>query len=212
MKRLFLPIIGNGMGLGRLKWAQSLFLAGATGCFNGMEIVCNHYEWPYPYIVNTVADDFIKADCDELFLMDTDIVFTPQDCAPLFSHDLPYVGGIVPKRVLGLELAMFNYEPRATNDAEILAKPLIDAVFGRGFCRIKREVFDAVRPYCAEYEDAQHEPPKRMVEYFKPKPGGHSEDFGLCELARSIGIPTRIDQRIVVRHVGDITYPVPGTF
>lgn len=140
-----------------------------------------------------------------------DIIFTPDDLRMLLSHDLSYVGGIVPKRVLGLELAVWPREPkeRMFTDGE---NPLVDADFGRGFCLINRTVFEDVTPHVPEYQDLQLPDSPVMREFFSYKPGGHSEDFAFCELWRSLGNKAYVDRRIFVQHEGAAIYPIGGTY
>lgn len=146
-----------------------------------------------------------------MLLQDLDVTYTPRDLARLLSHNLPYVGGILPKRVLGLELAMWTDQPLSETPEADGVNPLVLAVFGRGFCLIHREVFDTVAPHVPEYLDHQTGETRRA--FFQYKPGGiGSEDFYFCELYRSLGGRPVVDQRIVLGHVGDITYPVTGTF
>jgi len=213
---LYIPIIDNGMGLCRAKWATSLFGAAMNGCFAGRQVTWVQISYPYPEgACNIVGNAFLGSGCDELFLMDIDIVFTPQDVNFLLSHEVPYVGGIVPKRKPGLELAIFNYEPLAENPFAEGVNPLVDASCGRGFVRIHRSVFESLIPHVPTYADDQENGEDAgglRYEFFRSKPGGHSEDFSFCELYRNHGGKTYIDQRILTQHVGDATYPIAGTY
>lgn len=212
MKKIYVPLIDNGMGLCRTRWAISFFGAAISGAFSGREVTWQYYSYPYPNgACNAVADAFMKSGCDEMFLHDLDIVYTSKQLEMLLSHDVPYVGGIVPKRTLGLEIAAFNHEPFAPDAFAEGVNPLVDADCGRGFVRIHRSVFETVKPHVPTYVDDQGNGEIRS-EYFQSKPGGHSEDFAFCELYRKLGGKPCVDQRILVGHEGAIVYPVKGTF
>lgn len=164
--------------------------------------------------MNIIGNAFIKTDAEEMFLTDQDIVFKPQDVTWLFSHDAPFVGGIVPKRTLGLELAIFPYEPLADDPHAEGVNPLVDASCGRGFVRIHRSVFESLKDHVPTYQDDQevNGNGELRYEFFRSMPGGHSEDFSFCELYRKHGGKTYIDQRIVLGHEGSVIYPIQGTY
>lgn len=189
-----------------------MFGAAISGVLSGRAVTWNRFSYPYPNgIMQAVSHDFLKSAADELVMIDTDIVFTPEHLSMLLSHDVPFVGGIVPKRTLGLEIAAFNYEPFAPDAFAEGVNPLVDADCGRGFVRIHRSVFETVKPHVPTYVDDQGNGEIRS-EYFQSKPGGHSEDFAFCELYRKLGGKPCVDQRILVGHEGAIVYPVKGTF
>lgn len=148
-----------------------------------------------------------------MFLHDLDIIYSPQHLEWLLSHDHPYVGGVVPKRVLGLELAIYPYDPLASDPLAPGVEPLIDADCGRGFVRIHRDVFDLMKPHVHVYQDDQeaNSAGAWRWEFFRSKPGGHSEDFQFCEKYRSLGGKPKVDQRICVHHEGSAVYPIKGT-
>lgn len=203
------------MGLCRTQWATSLFHAAMSGVFHGRQVTWANFSYPYPEATcNIMAAHFLESGCDELFLHDLDIIYTPTDLAMLLSHNEPYVGGIVPKRILGLELAIMPYEPLAENPHAKGVKPLISGDCGRGFVRIHRSVFESLMPHVPTYKDDQEERSggATRYEFFRSKPGGHSEDFSFCELYRKHGGDPKIDQRVVVQHVGSAVYPIKGTY
>lgn len=207
----YISFMDNGMGLARTRWARSLFGAAIDGAFGSRKIVDNYFSSPYPSeIMQYVSKDFLASKCDEIFLFDLDIIFTSKDVRNLLSHDLPYVGGIVPKRVMGLELAVWPHEPKERLVVGSEGSDLVDADFGRGFCLINRSVFEDVKHLCAEYQDLHTG--ETLTEYFKGKPGGGSEDFAFCEMWRSLGNKAYIDRRICVQHEGSAIYPIKGTY
>ena len=203
------------MGLCRAKWATSLLGAALNGCFSGREVTYLQLSYPYPEgACNIIANAFLNSSAHEMFLMDIDIVFTPQDVNWLFEHDAPYVGGVVPKRCLGLHIAVFNHEPFAEDPHAEGVNPLVDASCGRGFVRIHRSVFESLKDKVPTYiaDQETNGMGEKRYEFFRSKPGGHSEDFSFCELYRSHGGKTYVDQRVVLKHEGAIVYPVKGTY
>ncbi len=201
------------MGLARASWARCVFDATINGAFNGYQIFHESFSSPYPTIMNVVAWFFLtKTTADDMLLMDIDILFTPNHLKWLLSHNLPFVGGIVPKRVRGLEFAMFPYEALAPDPHAPGAEPLISADFGRGFCVVKREVFEFMADKTESYLDEQMETPTELKDYYLPKRGGHSEDVAFCERYRLAGGKPVVDQRIQVHHEGSCVYPIAGTF
>lgn len=215
-KTIFIAYLDNGMGLARLRWARSLVGAVLDGALNGWQVTDNHFSSPYPSAgANIAAHYFLKSGCEWLWLQDVDIVYTPQHLRWLLSHNVPWVGGIVPKRVLGLELAIFPYEPLAEDPHAEGINPLVDAACGRGFVLIHRNVFETCKSHVPVYMDDQEageDAGTMRYEFFRSKPGGHSEDFALCELYRKLGGKTYIDQRITLQHEGSAVYPIPGTY
>lgn len=212
---IYFPILDNGMGLCRAKTAGAMFNAALCGVFAGRKITWVNISSPYPgAIMNIAANQFLASGCDEMICHDLDIVYTAQQMAWLLDHDVEFVGGIVPKRVLGLELAIYPYEPLAENPFADGVKPLVDAAFGRGFMRVHRTVFEKLKEHVPTYSDEMEVGGNgaERFEFFRYKPGGHSEDFALCEDYRKIGGKTWVDQRIVTRHIGEAEYPIQGTF
>jgi hypothetical protein len=215
MAHIYIPIIDNGMGLSRTRWSKCMFDAAIGGAFAGHTISSGHLSYPYPSAAcNIVGNAFLKSGADELFLVDTDVIFTPDDIRMLFSHNVPYVGGVLPKRCLGLHIAVFPYEPFAPDPHAEGINPLIDADCGRGFVRIHRSVFELIKDHVPTYTDEQEKNGigEERFEFFSSKPGGHSEDFAFCELYRKLGGSPVVDQRIVLKHEGSAVYPIPGTY
>jgi len=211
-RSIYFPILDNGLGIARAAWAECAINSALSGAFSGISVTTQRFSYPYPReICNSAAEAFMASDCDEMLLQDLDVKYTPLDMARLLSHRLPYVGGILPKRVLGLEFAMWTDQPLSDTPEAEGVNPLVPAVFGRGFCLIHREVFEKVGEHSERYLDAHTG--KERIAYFEYKPGGiGSEDFYLCEKWKELGGNPVIDQRILLGHVGDATYPIPGTF
>lgn len=103
---------------------------------------------------NTVAEAFLETKNDYLLMVDTDIVFTPEDAVQLFKASKPIVGGFY----LGVNLADNGTFPVALRQGEdgaywTISKEdvpekgciEVDAV-GMGFTLVRREVFEVLKP------------------------------------------------------------------
>lgn len=79
---------------------------------------------------------------------------------------------------------------------------------GRGFLRIKKEVFKDLQPHVPRYFVAKGHPnaDKECFEFWKGLPGGHSEDINLCYQYREHGGKVYVDRRIRVKHHGSAVY------
>jgi hypothetical protein len=177
-----------------------MFALGISDVLNEHEITVESLSYPYPAAAMTMATElFMKLDADRMLVIDTDVIFEPRHVAMLLSHDVPFVAGIYPKKVPGLEFPMMPLDP-SDSPTDIFsddpnAKPLVEvAAIARGFSLIKREVFEAVGST------------------WNNMPDGSSEDFELCQRMRAAGIKVLVDQRVTLKHEGSAVYPIPGTF
>ena len=101
-KPLFFPIIDNGMGLSVTAWATSMFSA-----ISGRAAIFCHISTPYcGYAMDLATHHFLNSKCDEMILIDTDLVFTRGHFECLMEHDEPLVFGAYPKRKVDFELPM----------------------------------------------------------------------------------------------------------
>jgi len=204
-KPLFLPIIDNGMGLSRTSWAICMLAA-----FSGRAFTAASISYPYPDgAMNLATSYFLESDCNEMLVVDTDVVFSRQHIDWLLSHDEPLVFGLYPKKQPGLiypaEYLESNPEPFSGESDLCEVKRT-----ARGFMRVHRSVFEAMKPHVPEYLCAQTS--REAHAFWRVLPGGHSEDFAFCDLWRSLGGKILIDRRCVTQHEGSALYPIPGTF
>lgn len=204
--KLFLPIIDNGLGLSRTSWAMSMMVA-CLDIFRAHEITLRGISYPYPDgAANVAANDFLDSGCDEMLLIDTDIIFTPYHLDCLLSHKEPLVFGAYPKKQLGLTMALeFLSEKNPFGGSE----PLVEVKrAARGFMRAHRSVFERLmlcsHPYKLDDGKVRHE-------FFRNLCGGHSDDFAFCDRWRGLGGRVLVDQRCVAQHEGSAVYPIPGT-
>lgn len=212
MKKLFLPIIDNGMGLSRTSWATCL-AAACLGPLRKYDVILQPLSYPYPDgAMNIASNDFLASDADEMVVIDTDVIFEPRHLAFLLEHEVPLVFGLYPKKEVGLTFPcewLGEENPFSLTPFE--APPLVEVKrVARGFMRVHRSVFYTISNSCLNYTDAQTG--KSFLQFWKNLPGGHSEDFNFCDLCRKHGIPVLVDQRIAAQHEGSAVYPIPGTF
>lgn len=209
-RKLHIPLIDNGMGLSRTAWALSL----AVSCLSTLRdysVTLQSISYPYPDgAMNKATADFLASDCEEMIVIDTDVIFSHEHLAMLLEHDEPLVFGLYPKKQPGLE---FPAVPLESNPTPFLqdGEPLREvARCARGFMRVHRSVFEQMKPHVPSFTDAQTG--KMEFVFWQNLPGGHSEDFAFCDLWRLLGGKILIDKRICAQHEGSATYPIPGTF
>lgn len=209
--RLYLPIIDNGGGNSRTAWGISLFMAGLDGAFKDYEVHVEGISYPYPDgAANIASASFMNRGFDRMLIIDTDETFETHDVTKLLAHDLPFVSGIYPKKRPGLEFAIVPME--GDNPLADDGRPSLREVArcARGFCAIKRDVFETMKPHTPTY--IAPETDKEEHDYWRHLPGGHSEDFAFCDLWRSLGGKVWLDIDIRVKHEGSCSYPIAGTY
>lgn len=210
-KRLFLPFIDNGMGLSRTSWALSMFSLGLSSVLEGWEVMAQGISYPYPDgAMNIATADFLESGSDRMLIIDTDEIFNPGAIARLLAHDLDFVSGIYPKKVPGLEWPIVPLPENPTPFAAGQPVPVEVARCPRGLLSLSRNVFDALEHQVPAYTDSETGRQQRL--YWQPLLGGHSEDFYLCDLWRSIGGKVWVDPTVQARHEGSCVYPIPGTY
>lgn len=198
-KPIFYPIIDNGMGLSVTAWAVSML-----GAMQGEGIFC-HISTPYcGYAMDVATHHFLQSECDEMVLIDTDLIFTPQDLQHLMEHQgEPLVFGAYPKRKVQFDLPLVTLpdKPRPFDDPGLLCEV---AKTARGFMRVHRSVFEKMKPHVplvpGEFGEFHH--------FWPVAKDGTSEDFAFCAKWRELGGRILIDKRILVRHAGQVMYPI----
>ena len=110
---------------------------------------------------NSLVNEFLKTDCQELLFIDSDVNFNPQDVIALLALDKEVIGGPYPKKAIKWRSVKKALEKNPDLDAQLLEKVTGDYVFnpvkgtaqftvtepldvleiGTGFMMVKREVF-----------------------------------------------------------------------
>lgn len=167
---------------------------------------------------NTLTADFLASDATHLLFIDSDLVFSGDHIARLVSHGEPIVGGFYPKKKDGkLEWvcnSKLDFPPPDKRGLQELR------YIGTGFLMVEREVF---------YKMIEHSPDMRYdadgsgrAEHDFWRVGVHqaedgarrylSEDWYFCQRALDLGISIFMDTRVVLKHIGQITYPLENPF
>lgn len=198
-KPIFYPIIDNGMGLSVTGWAVSMMAA-----LQGESVFC-HLSTPYPgYAMDIATKQFLESDCEEMIVIDTDLVFKPQDLAHLREHDEPLVFGLYSKRTVKFDPPVV---PIVGQENPALQPGILWEVqkTARGFMRVHRSVFETMRPHVKIMENTEF---GSMHCYWPTSYDGTSEDFAFCAKWRDLGGRVLIDKRVFVGHVGQAKFPI----
>jgi len=198
-KPIFYPIIDNGMGLSVTGWAVSMMAA-----LQGESVFC-HLSTPYPgYAMDIATKQFLESDCEEMIVIDTDLVFKPQDLAHLREHDEPLVFGLYSKRTVKFDPPVV---PIVGQENPALQPGVLWEVqkTARGFMRVHRSVFETMRPHVKLMENTEF---GSMHCYWPTSYDGTSEDFAFCAKWRELGGRVLIDKRVFVGHVGQAKFPI----
>lgn len=211
MSHLFLPLIDNGMGLSRTSFTFSMIHAALT-VLREHKVDLQRVSYPYPDGAwNIAVQYFLESDAEEIVKIDTDIKFEPEDLSRLMSHDEPIVFGLYPLKKVGLEFPAIGLDDGVYPFADD-GRPDLREVSqcAGGFVRIHRSVFEKLKPFVDCITSAENQRPQWI--FFKNLPGGHSEDFSFCNLARLHGYKILVDRRITTIHDGSAEYPIKGTY
>lgn len=169
---------------------------------------------------NCLAADFLATDCDRLLFLDTDLIFSVEQIARLIQHDEDIVAGLYPKKQRQLAWVC-NTLPDQQPDARGLQRV---KYAGTGCLLIKRGVFesmveelDPLIGYDPDDGDARkghlwdffgvgpHTGPDGRTRYL-------SEDWMFCQRATDLGCTIWADTRVVLKHVGQMVYPLENPF
>lgn len=158
-----------------------------------------------------MATDALAAGFEELFWIDSDIVFDPDDVEKLRRHQLPFVCAIYPKKgprqfaahyLPGVETLVFGQNAQLT---EILYS-------GFGFNCTRRSVYEDIQRHCKLPICNEHS--KVLIPYFMPfvhdngvtGPWYLNEDYAFCERAQQSGNRIFADLTVRLWHVGSYRY------
>jgi len=182
------------------------------GALNDTHVNIENISYPYPDgAMNIATAHFLKSEAEAMVIIDTDVMFQPKDFKLLLDHidKKTIVAGIVPLKKTGLFFPIRTLDGEGIPEGVDLYKV---AGVSRGFMLIHRRVFEDM----AELLDLEDyvDPFTQEVHllYWKPLPGGHSEDFYFCNQWRDCDGDVLVDTRIKLRHVGSAIYPIEGTF
>jgi hypothetical protein len=160
---------------------------------------------------NQMATDAIQDEFEELFWIDSDITFNPDDVDRLRSHDKPVAAGIYSKkgpREFACHFLPGTKEVKFGSHGGVMEVRFV----GWGFVSTKKQVYLQLQrqfdlPICNERFG------KKLIPFFGPmviddgKGNWYlAEDYAFCERARQCGIPIHADTSIRLWHIGNYGY------
>jgi hypothetical protein len=160
---------------------------------------------------NQLATDALREGFDELFWIDSDVVFDPNDVERLRRHQLPFVCGIYAKKSRR-EFAC-SFLPGTDKVTFGTAGGLTEILYaGFGFVYSHRSLYEGIQKHC-ELPECNAQFGSVMVPYFMPFPIPHKngqwylgEDYAFCERARQSGFKIMLDTQIRLWHVGNYSF------
>ncbi len=229
--KIYIPVSHNGNCDVKSQYAVCLATA-----FNGRRVQIEETGGSHAdRQMNNIANAFVKGDCDVMFIIDCDTVFSAKDVQRALAHiarGVKAVWGLYPKKQEEVPPCV-NTWPEVSPPDEFGLVNVRRA--GRGFLAITREVFDRLKEENGgpAVKFFNHEEPEWAFfksgvvtgEYSAMLSGEGtpeekksywarewvSEDWHLCEDLRiHLGIPTLVDTGIILGHVGSKTYRFPA--
>ena len=175
------------------------------GCVTGLFQVQHYYEKPFFTIGisnisgarNKIAHIFMEHTEYEWFMMiDSDIVFNPQDWELLWEGDEDVVIAAYAKKIIG---------ERPTD-------------CGAGFARVHRSVFQRIKDMLkedgSELAQRYYENGEMMINYFPTGPNMDAlwlgEDYSFWSMCAMANVKPRFENRTRLRHVGYFEYGYPN--
>lgn len=174
---------------------------------------------------NRLAAEFLATDCTHLLFLDTDLIFGPWHIRKLVGHDLPIVAGLYPKKQLelGWVCNVLDAEEGGPGVADEVTGLHRVKYAGTGCLLIAREVLVAMAAahpelaYQPDEGEGDGSPGRVLWDFFScgvwvcPRSGRRrylSEDWYFCQRARDLGYEILVDTGVVLKHVGQLVYPV----
>lgn len=151
-----------------------------------------------------IASQFLGSGFTHLLMIDSDVLWTPDDVLRLLGRDLPIVAGIYLGRSDNRTLIY-----RHTNPPSELQDGLLEVRgVGTGFIMIKRQVFLDMRCHAKTYVTSNQN--DGLIHEFFPTDNNQnywvSEDYVFCDRARALGYKTMVDTNVLVQHKGSKWY------
>lgn len=146
---------------------------------------------------NQIAHTFVeeRKECDWLMWIDSDIRFTTRDWELLWEGEDLVVTAEYAKKIFGMPPAQF----------------------GLGFTRVHRSVYEKIRDW--KNEEGQeiirryHHEGRRVVDYHTQHVSSderfNGEDHAFFKWCAALGVPTRVETRTRLGHVGQYCYGYP---
>ena len=172
------------------------------GLANGVNIIPIYMS--YDALVQRARNDIFKlaidTGVDDLFFIDCDVDWNPQDLFRLLSHDAAIVAAPIIKKS-----DQTTFSVKLLGEFKVLENGLteVDGV-ATGFMRIRRDALEKIWDSCEEYMEPHKPEPSRMVFDVKIVDGElWSEDIVFCNRWLELGGKVYIDPLVNCGHVGD---------
>jgi hypothetical protein len=152
----------------------------------------------YDTDISKILGVTFDVDCDEMVVIDTDLVFKPQDLAHLLEHDEPLVFGLYSKRTVKFEAPIVPL-PGMENPSLCEGIRWEVAKTARGFMRVHRSVFEKMKPHVTLMKNTEF---GDMHRFWPTSYDGTSEDFAFCAKWRKMGNEVFVAPWVKITHVG----------
>lgn len=156
---------------------------------------------------NLLVHDFLDTDCTDLFFIDSDTTFAPEDMLRLLawvSQKSIAAGAVVTRKRQQTFVATLDYD--GDNRVIMDDMGLVRAQrIGTAFMAIQRKVFEDMAKAMPELEfwDENSQQKIRSFFDFKSTPEGYiGEDYLFCDRVRAIGHEIWIDPTLKLGHLG----------
>lgn len=168
---------------------------------------------------NRLTADFLETNCTHMLWIDTDLVFSKEHVDRMMSHQEEIVGGCYPKKQVGdVQWVLNVLDP--PNESVVRSDGLQEVKYvGTGFMRIHRSVFERMiqergqdMAYrCDSTGRLEYDFWKVGVCRFTDGTARYlSEDWYFCQNAIDLGYRIWADTRTVLKHLGQVAFPVGG--
>ena len=188
---------------GRLEvWhAAALAETCKIGIANGINVVPIYMS--YDSLVQRARNDIfqmaVEAEVDDLFFIDTDQDWNPQDFFRMLSHDVEVVGAPVPKKS---DIEMYNVKLIDKFEVGDNGLCAVNGV-GTGMMRIRKDALLKIWEASEEYKEPHKERPTRSVFEVKIVDGElWSEDIVFCKKWTDLGGTIYLDPLVNTAHIG----------
>lgn len=171
------------------------------GLANGINVIPLYMS--FDSLVQRARNDIVKvavdSEVDDLFFIDTDQDWNPQDFFRMLSHDCAVVAAPVPKKS---DIEQYNVKLLGDFVIEDNGLVSVDGV-GTGMMRIRKDVLKKVYDASDEYKEPHKPDSTKNVFEVKVVDGElWSEDIVFCDKVKKLGEKVYIDPLVNCGHSG----------
>ena len=171
------------------------------GLVNGINVIPVYMS--FDSLVQRARNDIVKmavdSEVDDLFFIDTDQDWNPQDFFRMLNHDVAVVAAPVPKKS---DIEQYNVKLLGDFVIEDNGLVSVDGV-GTGMMRIRKDILKKVYDASDEYKELHKPEPIKNVFEVKIVNGElWSEDIVFCDKVKELGEKIYIDPVVNCGHSG----------